>query len=147
MRLCTDGYLDLRDNRRVRTPGKFDRYIEPAPEREALDFLFSHVFPNHRRIVRPISIGERRAMKLAIVAGSVGERMTLVDRVWRSMTQAMSPPALLDRPTLIQVVTYGDHWAYKVYLEGVSTRVVPHGLSSTELDIVDIPHLDFRLEA
>ena len=74
MRLCTDGYLDLRDNRRVRTPGKFDRYIEPAPEREALDFLFSHVFPNHRRIVRPISIGERRAMKLAIVAGSVGER-------------------------------------------------------------------------
>lgn len=147
MRLSADGYLDLRDPRRVRTPGKFDRYVEPAPERESIDFLFSHVFPSHRRVARPISIGDRRKIKLAILATSVAERMTLVDRVWRSMTEPVPPPTRLDRPQLIQIVTFGDHWAYRVYLDGASTRIVPVGESPKESADADTPHLDFRIGA
>lgn len=127
MRLTTDGYLDLRDSRRVRTPGAFENRVEPAPEREALSFLLSHSFPGHRRIVRRLSVGDRRKIQLALWADSVSERMVLVDRVWRAITEPVLPPVDPTEPEAVQVVTYGDAWAYPVYLDGEVTRVLPHG--------------------
>jgi hypothetical protein len=84
MRIAADGYIDLSDGRRVRTPGYHDHGLEPVPEEEAIAFLLSHSFRGHRRIVRSLSLQERKRIRLALWADSVQERMTLVDRVWRS---------------------------------------------------------------
>ena len=35
MRVATDGYIDLRDPRRVKTPGYHDHGVDPVPEAEA----------------------------------------------------------------------------------------------------------------
>jgi hypothetical protein len=70
---------------------------------------------------------DRRKMQIAIYADSVSERMTLVDRVWRDITEPVGPPKREDKPELIQVVRYGNKWAYPLYLEGAVTRVLPHG--------------------
>jgi len=126
MRIAADGYLDLSDSRRVRTPGYHDHGLEPVPEEEAIAFLLSHSFRGHRKIVRPLSVQERKRIRLALWADSVRERMSLVDRVWRSITERVSPVAGMTEPQLVQVLRYGN-WAYPLYLDGEVTRVIPLG--------------------
>ena len=70
---------------------------------------------------------DRKKIQIAIYADSVAERMTLVDRVWRDITEPVEPPRRQDKPQLIQVIRYGNKWAYPLYLEGTVTRVLPHG--------------------
>lgn len=127
MRISTDGFIDLRDQRRVRTPGYFEAEIDPMPEAEALAFLLSHSFPGHRRIVRSFTHRERRNLKRASWADSVNERMNLLDLVWRAVTRPVPPPRSLDHPELIQVVRVDGEWAYPIYLDGGETRVLPTG--------------------
>ncbi len=126
MRIAADGYIDLSDGRRVRTPGFHDHGLEPVPEEEAIAFLLSHSFRGHRRIIRPLSLQERKRIRLALWADSVDERMTLVDRVWRSITERVNPMAGTNEPQLVQVVRFGQ-WAYPLYLDGEVTRVIPLG--------------------
>ena len=126
MRVATDGYIDIRDGRRVRTPGLSTESVEPMPEAEALSFLLSHSFPGHRRVVRGLNVGERRSMQLAAWADSVSEKMALLDRVWRAITEPMLPPPDHREPQLVQVVQFGA-WSYPIHLDGASTRVIPHG--------------------
>lgn len=126
-RIHADGWLDITDRRRVRTPGMPTKTVAPALESEALAFLLSHSFPGHRRIARAMTENDRRKIQIAIYADSVSERMTLVDRVWRDITEPVGPPKREDKPELIQVIRYGNKWAYPLYLEGTVTRVLPHG--------------------
>ena len=144
MRIASDGYIDLSDGRRVRTPGYHDHRLDPVPEEEAIAYLLSHSFRGHRRIVRPLSLQERKRIRLALWADSVSERMTLVDRVWRSITEPVMPPAGMTEPVLVQVIRYGS-WAYPLYLDGDSTRVIP--LSGMPLaEVTDEPSYEFDLE-
>ena len=144
-RIGTDGFLDLRDTRRVRMPGKYEVRVKPTPEAQALSFLLSHSFPGHRRVVRRLTESDRRKIQLALWADSVGERMVLVDRVWRSITRPVPPPQDPDVPVQIQVVHYGDGWAYPVHLDGNVTRVIPNGgLPVAELDPRDVELLDLK---
>jgi hypothetical protein len=124
MRVATDGYIDLRDPRRVKTPGNHDHGVEPVPEAEAVAFLLSHSFRGHRRIVRPLSVQDRKRIRLALWADSVSERMGLVDRVWRSITEGVVLPAQVKGPHLIQLIRYGE-WVYPLYADGDVTRVIP----------------------
>ena len=126
MRIAADGYLDLSDGRRVRTPGYHDHGLEPVPEEEAIAFLLSHSFRGHRRVVRALSLQERKRIRLALWADSVQERMALVDRVWRSITERVAPEAGNNDPQLVQVIRFGS-WAYPLYLDGEVTRVIPLG--------------------
>lgn len=126
MRVAADGYIDLSDGRKVRTPGYHDHGVEPVPEEEAIAFLLSHTFRGHRRIVRPLSLQERKRIRLALWADSVSERMTLVDRVWRAISERVDILVASNEPQLIQVVRYGS-WAYPLYADGDVTRVIPHG--------------------
>jgi hypothetical protein len=123
MRIATDGYIDLSDARHVRTPGVNTEIVEPVPEGEALAFLLSHTFPGHRRIVRPLSVEERRRIRLALWADSVSERMALVDRVWRAITVSVPGPKDLETPELIQIVVCKKR-SYPLYLDGSRTRVI-----------------------
>lgn len=142
MRVAADGYIDLTDGRRVRTPGYHDHRLEPVPEEEAVAFLLSHSFRGHRRMVRPLSLQERKRIRLALWADSVSERMVLVDRVWRAITEPLTPGAGSDEPQLIQVVRYGE-WAYPLYIDGDVTRVIPLG----GLPLSDVPEeLVFELD-
>lgn len=126
MRVSADGYIDISDGRRVRTPGMHAESVDPMPEAEALSFLLSHSFPGHRRIVRSLTKVERSRIQLAAWADSVSEKMALVDRVWRAITEPVLPPSTPREPQLIQVVQFGP-WAYPVYLDGAATRVMPNG--------------------
>jgi len=126
MRVATDGFIDLRDGRRVRTPGFHADSVEPMPEGEALAFLLSHSFPGHRRMVRSMTVAERRQIRLAAWADSVAERMSLVDRVWRAVTEPVLPLAGHEGPQFVQVIQY-DHWAWSMYLDGGKTRALPYG--------------------
>jgi len=126
MRVAADGYLDISDGRRVRTPGFHDHGVDPVPEGEAIAFLLSHSFRGHRRIVRPLSVDERKRIRLALWADSVQERMALVDRVWRAITERVEPPLADAEPTFVQVVQH-EGWAYPVHLDGDVTRVIPNG--------------------
>ena len=146
MRVAADGYIDLSDGRRVRTPGVHDHSVDPVPEAEALSFLLSHSFPGHRRVVRSLTLAERKRIRLAIWADSVSERMTLVDRVWRAITEPVGLPADPNEPELLQVVQF-EHWAYPIYLDGAVTRVIPHGgLSVAEVPEEQILRLDEAVE-
>ena len=127
LRIAADGFMDLSDKRRVKTPGTKDTGIEPMPEGEALSFLLSHSFPGHRRVVRPLSETDRKNLRLAMWADSVQVRMAYVDRVWRNITEPVLPPKNAGEPELVQVIHYGGVWAYPVYLDGEVTRVIPHG--------------------
>lgn len=126
-RIHADGWLDLSDRRRVRMPGGIARNIEPLPEAEALAFLLSHSFPGHRKVVKTMTESDRRKIRLALWSQSVSERMSHVDRVWRSITEPCEAPKNPDEPELIQIVQYGDSWSYPIYLDGRVTRVLPHG--------------------
>lgn len=127
MKICADGFIDLSDRRRVRTPGRSDRLVEPMDEAQAVSFLLSHSFPGHRRMVRALEQSHRKKLRLARLADSVNDRMHLVDWVWRSVTEPVPPPSDPDRPQLVQVVRYGRKWAYPLYLSGSVTRVLPRG--------------------
>lgn len=127
MRVSRDGFIDIRDQRRVRTPGAPHESVDPMPEAEALAFLLSHSFRGHRRIVRTLTLGERRMMRLAAWADSVSERMALVDRVWRAVTEPAATSSLGEaHPFVVQVVQVGS-WAYPICLDGDTTRVLPPG--------------------
>jgi len=145
MRVAADGYIDLNNGQRVRTPGYHDHGLEPVPEGEAIAFLLSHSFRGHRRVIRPFSLIERKRIRLALWADSVSERMTLVDRVWRSITEPVAPVAGIDsKPQLIQIIRYDD-WAYPLYLDGDATRVIPFG----GMPLAEVPSeqvFDFALE-
>lgn len=144
MRIATDGFIDVRDGRRVRTPGVFNDDIKPVPQGEALSFLLSHSFPGHRRMVRGLNEGERKRIRLAMWADSVSERMTLVDRIWRSVTEPVLPPKDMEEPELLQVVEFRG-WAYPLYLDGPCTRVIPtEGMPLTEVTEDRILHLETR---
>lgn len=134
MRVAADGYIDISDGRRVRTPGYHDHRLDPVPEGEAIAFLLSHSFRGHRRIVRPLSVAERKRIRLALWADSVQERMALVDRVWRAITERVEPPLSGGEPQLAQVVRY-ESWAYPLYFDGAVTRVIPHG----GMPLADVP--------
>jgi hypothetical protein len=127
MRISTDGFIDIRMHTKVRTPGIYDVKLDPMPEAEAVAFLLSHSFPGHRRIVRPLTPRERRALKRASWADSVGERMSAVDRIWRDITAPVPSPSDPEEPELIQIVRVEGEWAYPIYLAGVETRVMPSG--------------------
>ena len=127
MRISADGFIDIRTHTKIRTPGFHEITIEPMPEAEALAFLLSHSFPGHRRIVRPLTPRERRKLKRASWAGSVNERMSIVDQVWRTITTAGPSPLDPEEPELIQIVRVEGEWAYPIYLAGVETRVMPTG--------------------
>ena len=142
MRIAADGYLDLSNGVRVKTPGFHDHGLEPVPEGEAIAFLLSHSFRGHRRIVRALSLQERKRIRLALWAESVSERMTLVDRVWRSITEAVPSPTGTNKPQLIQVIQFRE-WAYPLYLDGDVTRVIPLG----GVPLADVPtELVFELD-
>ena len=135
MRISADGYMDLSDRRRVKTPGTAERVVDPMPESEALSFLLSHSFPGHRRVVRAMSETDRKNIRLALWADSVAVRMAYVDRVWRNITEPVVPPADPTTPELIQVIHYGGTWAYPLYLDGDVTRVIPlGGIPAQELE-------------
>ena len=126
-RVHADGYRDISDRRRVRTPGNHEVRVDPAPDAEALAFLLSHTFPGHRKIVRSMTVSDRKQIQLAMWADSVSERMGLVDRIWRRITEPIPPGKTSARPKLVQVVRYEASWAYPLYLDGSVTRVLPHG--------------------
>ena len=111
-RVHADGFLDISDRRRVRTPGNHVLRVEPARDGEALAFLLSHTFPGHRKVVRSRTVSDRKQIQLAMWADSVSERMGLVDRVWRRITEPITPGKLSTRPKLVQVVSYGTGTAY-----------------------------------
>ena len=127
MRISTDGFIDVRDHRRVRTPGFFEAEMDPMPQAEAVAFLLSHSFRGHRRIVRPLTQRERRKLRRASWADSINERMTLIDQVWRGITKAVPPPRDDSEPELVQVVRIDEEWVYPIYLDGDETRVLPTG--------------------
>ncbi len=95
MRVASHGYIDLWDHRRVKTPGYHDQGLDPVPESEAIAFLLSHSFRGHRRVVLPLSVEDRKRIRLALWADLVSERMTL------------------------------GEWVYPLYFDGDVTRVIP----------------------
>lgn len=125
MRIHADGYIDLRSSRKINTPGEA-RNVEPSPEDEAVEFLLTHAFPGHRKVVRTLTESHRRRIRLARWADSVSERMGLVDRVWRDITEPVLPPSDPEVAQLIQVIRYGAR-EYPLYLDGGVTRVIPEG--------------------
>lgn len=126
MRIAADGYIDLGDYR-VRTPGRHEERFDPLPLGEGLAFLFSHTFRGHRRVVRAPSEWELSYLQHALWADSLSDRMDQVDRVWRAITEPVTPPSNLVRPKLIQVVESGSSWAYPIHLTESGTQVLPEG--------------------
>ena len=121
-------------------PGNHEVAVDPAPVAEALAFLLSHSFPGYRRVIRSMNEADRKLIQLAMWADSVNERMGLVDRVWRRITEAAAAaPNDQERHELIQVVQSGSAWAYPIYLDGSVTRVLPHGRVS-----VPVKNKEFR---
>lgn len=125
MKISADGFIDVREHTRIRTPGMHSETVGPLPQGEALAFLLSHSFPGHRRMVRGLTHGERKRVRLARWAGSVQERMALVDRIWRAVSEPVLPPRG-EEPEFLQVVECGG-WAFPLYLDGPCTRVIPEG--------------------
>lgn len=142
-RIATDGFIDLRDPRRVRTPGAWENHAEPMPEGPALAFLLSHAFPGHRKVARPLTVGHRRRLQMAHCADSVASRMSLMDAVWRAITEPVLPPSGPE-PELIQVLHHGDRH-YPLYLHGAVTRVIPVGGLPTDA-MATVPALDLRTD-
>ncbi len=146
MRISADGFIDIRDHRRVKTPGFFETETDPMPQAEAVSFLLSHSFPGHRRIVRPLTQRERRKLRRATWADSVNERMDLLDQVWRRITKPVAPPRDAGEPELVQIVRIDEEWVFPIYLDGDETRVLPSGgvpLHQLEEEL-GTPMLDLR---
>jgi hypothetical protein len=149
LRISADGFMDLSDHRRVKTPGgTADGGIEPMPESEALSFLLSHAFPGHRRVIRAMTLTDRKNLRLALWSDSVSVRMAYVDRVWRNVTEPVMPPLDPGKPELIQVINYGGVWAYPIYLDGEVTRVIPlGGLPAPEIEGRRVDYSDLELKS
>jgi hypothetical protein len=147
MRIAADGYIDISDGRRVRMPGLHNEDdIEPMPEAEAVAFLLSHSFNGHRRMVRSLTIDERRRIRKATWAGSIADRMNLVDRVWRSVSEPVSSLRNEAKPKLIQVIQFGG-WAWPLHIDGSVTRVIPEGgIPASELNRTRKRKSVFRLD-
>ena len=64
---------------------------------------------------------------MASWAGSINERMALLDKVWRGITKAVPSPLDPSQPELVQIVRVDGEWAYPIYLDGAETRVLPTG--------------------
>ncbi len=126
MRISSDGYFHLHDSR-VRTPGIHEDHLEPLPEREALSFLLSHAFRGPRRVARSLSPQHRSTLQRAMWTDSVNQRMSLIDRVWRDISEPTTAGDQADELQLLQIVLYGDQWAYPLYLKRDTVRVVPSG--------------------
>lgn len=126
MKICADGYMKVAVPNRVRTPGDYDSQIEPVPMKDAIAFLLSHTFPGQRRVCRELKPRDCQMLRRAMWADSISERMALVDRVWRSITEAVSPETKSD-PRLIQVIQWKNQWAYPLHLQAETTRVIPSG--------------------
>ncbi|MEK9501814.1 hypothetical protein [Gaopeijia maritima] len=141
-RISSDGFIDLRDPRRVRTPGAWENRADPMPEDQAVSFLLSHAFPGHRKVVRSLSESHRRRLRMASWADSVEGRMSLVDSVWRAITEPVLPPSGAE-PELIQVIHYGDR-DYPLYVQGNVTRVIPAGGVPAEV-MATVPALDLEV--
>lgn len=136
MKIHADGYIDLRRSPKINTPGS-DVAVEPTPEDEAVAYLLSHAFPGHRKIVRRLTEGHRRRIRLARWADSVSDRMDLLDRVWRAITEPVLPPEDPSTPELIQVVRWGER-EFPLYLDGGVTRAIPaSGLPAGSVDRVE----------
>jgi hypothetical protein len=95
-----------------------------------------------------MNVSDRKQIQLAMWADSVSERMGLVDRIWRRITEPISPGNASTRPKLVQVIRYGTTWAYPLYLDGSVTRVLPHGgvpapLASKQLEKKQL-HIDLK---
>lgn len=135
MRIAADGFIDISDGRRVRMPGLHNEDdIEPMPEAEAVAFLLSHSFNGHRQMVRSLTIDERRRIRKATWAGSIADRMNLVDRVWRSVSEPVSSLRSADKPKLIQVIQFGG-WAWPLHIDRNVTRVIPDGgMPASQID-------------
>ena len=127
MRISTDGFIDVRNSRKIRTPGWHEIRMDPMPEAEAVAFLLSHSFPGHRKIVRPMTPRERARLRRASWADSINERMALLDKVWRDITRPVPSPEDTTAPELIQIVRVEEDWAYPIYLAGENTQVLPVG--------------------
>lgn len=127
MRISADGFIDLTEKPRIRTPGYYEVKADPMPETEAMAFLLSHSFRGHRKIVRPLTSRERARLRLASWADSINERMSLLDKVWRGITTPVGSPRDPSTPELVQVVRVEGDWAYPIYLDGDETRVLPTG--------------------
>jgi len=78
---------------------------------------------------------------MATWAESVDARMSLVDSVWRAITEPVLPPSG-DEPELIHVIHYGDR-DYPLYIQGNVTRVIPSGGVPAEV-MATVPALDLR---
>ena len=140
-RIASDGVIDLRDPRRVRTPGVWDNRAEPLAEDRAIAFLLSHSFRGHRKVVRSLTESHRRRIRMATWADSIEARMSLLDAVWRSITEPVLPPSG-DEPELIQVLQYGDR-EYPLFIQGAVTRVIPTGGLATK-SRATVPSLDLK---
>jgi hypothetical protein len=127
MRISADGFIDLREHTRVKTPGYHEINAEPMPETEAMAFLLSHSFPGHRKVVRPLTTRERAILRMASWADSINARMSLLDKVWRGITKPVPSPLDPSTPDLVQVVHVDGDWAFPIYLDGEETRVLPTG--------------------
>jgi len=141
MRFASDGFLDLGNEKRVKTPGKHEERLDPLPEDEALAYLLSHAFPGARRVVRAPDASERTALRRAMSFGSVNARMNVVDRVWRAITRPVSVEADENgEPVLIQIVLYGGSRVFPLYLVRGTTRVLKNGDAPGD----DAPSIDLR---
>jgi hypothetical protein len=127
MRISADGFIDLRQHPRIKTPGFYEIKAEPMPEAEAMAFLLSHSFPGHRKVVRPLTARERARLRMASWADSINERMSLLDKVWRGITKPVPSPVDPSTPQLVQIVRVDGDWAFPIYLDGDETRVLPTG--------------------
>jgi hypothetical protein len=104
------------------------------PEAEAVAFLLSHSFKGHRQMVRSLTLDERRRIRKATWAASIADRMNLVDRVWRAVSEPVSSLRNAAKPKLIQVVQFGG-WAWPLHIDGSVTRVIPDGgMPTSELN-------------
>lgn len=148
MRFASDGFLDTRDDTFVRTPGLHDETLEPLPEPEALSFLLSHAFSGARTIVRNLTVQNRCTLRRAMWADSVNQRMNLVDRVWREISEPAKGLPASDEPQLLQIVLYGDEWAYPLYVDRGTVRVLPSGgIAVGELKRKRAPRIDLQSES
>ena len=132
MQIKTDGYIDLRDGRKVRTPGIHESVLEPVPEAEALAFLLSHTFPGQRKMNRPLNTRDRRQLRLALWEDSVESRMSLADRVWRSVSEAVEVISQ-GKPRLLQIIQHGKS-LFLLYVDEAQTRISP----AVELDASEL---------
>jgi hypothetical protein len=96
-----------------------------------------------------MTVSDRKQIQLAIWADSVSERMGLVDRIWRRITEPITPGKGSARPKLVQVVSYGTSWTYPLYLDGSVTWVLPHGGVPAPVTNKEIgkKHLQFQLKS